>query len=56
MRDAAGSVIAEMNKSGNVKGNAGKTAGCIEGFEYDRIRHVAAYLLLVDNCRFVAGS
>lgn len=55
VRDPGGSVIAEINKSGSVKGNAGRTAGCIEGFRYDRIRHLAAYLILIDKGRFVAG-
>ena len=49
VKDKMGSVIAELNKEGVVKDNAGQSIGVVEGFSYDQIAILAAYFLLVDK-------
>jgi len=48
VKNAQGSVIAEVNKEGAVTGNGGQTAGTVQGFTFDAMMKVAAYVLLVD--------
>ena len=49
IKDAQGSVVAELNKEGVIKDNAGQSIGKVEGFAYEHMNLMAAYLLLVDN-------
>ena len=49
VKDVSGSVIAELNKEGEIKDNAGQSIGKVEGFSYDRLTTMAAYFLLVDR-------
>ena len=48
IKDPQGSVIAELSKEGNVTGNRGQTVGKVEGFAYEHIPKLAAYICLVD--------
>ncbi|KAL1521767.1 hypothetical protein AB1Y20_021421 [Prymnesium parvum] len=54
VKDPQGSVIAELSKEGYITGNRGQTAGRVEGFSYDQIPKLAAYMCLVDMA-FVKG-
>ena len=49
VKDAQGSVVAELNKEGTIKDNAGQSIGAVEGFSYDCMTTLAAYFLLVDT-------
>ena len=49
VKDAQGSVVAELNKEGTIKDNAGQTIGIVEGFTYSKMVTMAAYFLLVDR-------
>ena len=48
VKDAQGSVIAEISKEGSIKNNAGQGVGVFEGFSYELMPTIAAYFLLVD--------
>jgi len=48
VKNPQGSVIAEITKEGSVKGNKSQTAGTIQGFRFEHMVQVAAYVLLVD--------
>ena len=48
IKDPHGSVIAELSKDGVLINNGGVTLGRFEGFSYDQLNVVAAYILLVD--------
>mmetsp|Transcript_46735 Transcript_46735/g.77361 ORF Transcript_46735/g.77361 Transcript_46735/m.77361 type:complete len:610 (+) Transcript_46735:86-1915(+) len=48
VKNPQGSVIAEISKEGVVSGNGGMTAGYIQGFSFESMYKVAAYILLVD--------
>ena len=48
IKDAQGSVIAEISKEGSIKNNAGQGVGVFEGFSYELMPTIAAYFLLVD--------
>ena len=48
VRDGGGSTIAEVSKEGVVLGNSQMQAGWVEGFTYDAMQTLAAYLHLVD--------
>ena len=48
VRNAQGSVVAEVSREGVVSGNSQRTAGYIQGFAFDRMYQLAAYVLLVD--------
>jgi len=54
VKNSQGSVIAEVSKEGFVTGNGGQTAGKVDGFAYDLMTQIAAYILLVDP-DFVSG-
>ena len=54
VKDAMGSVVAEVNKEGIITGNGGQTAGIAEGFSYEAMMTLSAYILLVDEA-FVRG-
>ena len=54
VKDKQGSVVAEISKEGQVIGNGSQTAGVVQGFTFDQMHTIAAYVLLVDP-RFVAG-
>ena len=41
--------VAELNKEGTIKDNAGQSIGAVEGFSYDCMTTLAAYFLLVDS-------
>jgi len=49
IKDGQGSVVAELNKEGVIKDNAGQSIGVVEGFSYSKITTIAAYFLLVDK-------
>ena len=53
IKDAQGSVVAELSKEGSITNNAGRGIGTIEGFEFVKIGTLAAYFLIVDRafCR-----
>ena len=55
VRNSGGSTIAELSKAGAVLGNSQLQAGWVEGFTYDAMQTVAAYLHLVDP-EFTASS
>ena len=55
VRDGGGSTIAEVSKEGVVLGNSQMQAGWVEGFTYDTMQTLAAYLHLVDPA-FTASS
>ena len=55
VRDGGGSTIAEASKEGVVLGNSQMQAGWVEGFTYDTMQTLAAYLHLVDPA-FTASS
>ena len=55
VQDGGGSTIAEISKEGTVLGNSQLQAGWVEGFTYDAMQTVAAYLHLVDP-EFTASS
>ena len=55
VQDGGGSTIAEISKEGTVHGNKQLQAGWVEGFTYDAMQTVAAYLHLVDP-EFTASS
>ena len=48
VQDSGGSTIAEVSKEGVVLGNSQMQAGWVEGFTYDAMQTLAAYLHLVD--------
>ncbi len=48
VKNKLGSVIAEISKDGSVTGNGQRLAGAIEGFKYECMDKVAAYVHLVD--------
>jgi len=48
IKDPQGSVIAELSKEGYVTGNRGQTVGRVEGFGYEMVPKLAAYVCLVD--------
>lgn len=48
VKNAQGSVVAEVSREGVVSGNSQRTAGYIQGFAFDRMYQLAAYVLLVD--------
>jgi len=54
VRNAQGSVVAEVSKDGSVSGNGQRTAGYVQGFTFEAMPRLAAYVLLVDPA-FVAG-
>jgi hypothetical protein len=54
VRNAQGSVVAEVTREGVVSGNGQRTAGYVQGFSFDSMHLLAAYVLLVDS-DFVAG-
>ena len=54
VKNSQGSVIAEVTREGIVSGNGQRTAGYLQGFTYDNMYQIAAYVLLVDS-DFVAG-
>lgn len=54
VKNAQGSVVAEVTREGVVSGNGQRTAGYVQGFTFDRMYLIAAYVLLVDS-DFVAG-
>ena len=49
IKDPNGSVIAELSKDGVLINNGGLTLGRFEGFSYEQLTTVAAYILLVDR-------
>ena len=49
VKDGQGSVVAEMNKEGAIKDNAGQQIGKAEGFKFAQMATMAAYFLLVDK-------
>ena len=55
VRDSGGSTIAEVSKEGVVLGNSQMQAGWVEGFTFDAMQTLAAYLHLVDPA-FTASS
>ena len=55
VQDGGGSTIAEISKEGTVHGNSQLQAGWVEGFTYDAMQTLAAYLHLVDPA-FTAPS
>ena len=55
VRDRGGSTIAEVSKEGVVLGNSQMQAGGVEGFTFDAMQTLAAYLHLVDPA-FTASS
>ena len=55
IRDAAGSTIAALSRSGEVSGHYGARCGTLDGFTYAMLRSAAAYLTLVDAA-FVSGK
>jgi hypothetical protein len=54
VKNAQGSVVAEVTREGVVSGNGQRTAGYVQGFTFDRMYIIAAYVMLVDS-DFVAG-
>lgn len=48
IKDASGSVVAELNKEGVIQDNGGQSIGFIEGFTYHKVPILAAYFLIVD--------
>ena len=48
VQDGGGSTIAEVSKEGVVIGNSQMQAGWVEGFSFDNMQTIAAYLHLVD--------
>ena len=48
VKDALGSVVAELSKEGTITDNGGQSIGKIENFSYVHIATLAAYFLLVD--------
>ena len=48
VKDAQGSVVAEISKEGHVTNNGGQGIGAIDGFSFALIGTLAAYFLLVD--------
>lgn len=48
IKDAQGSVIAELNKEGTITDNGGQSIGVIEGFRFASMAQLAAYFLIVD--------
>lgn len=48
VKDALGSVVAELTKEGTITDNGGQSIGKIENFNYANIATLAAYFLLVD--------
>ena len=48
VKDALGSVVAELTKEGTITDNGGQSIGKIENFSYAHIATLAAYFLLVD--------
>ena len=55
VQDSGGSTIAEISKEGVVLGNSQMQAGWVEGFTFDAMQTLAAYLHLVDPA-FTASS
>lgn len=55
IRDAKGSTIAVLTKTGEVSCHNGSRCGTLEGFGYAMLRSAAAYLTLVDD-GFVSGN
>ena len=49
VKDLMGSVLAEVNAEGVVRGNANMTAGYLEGFSFVQVPTFAAYVLLHDR-------
>ena len=49
VKDALGSVIAELDREGGLKDNSGRTVAKVEGFSYSQLSTMAAYVLLVDR-------
>ena len=52
VKDAQGSVIAELSKEGTITNNGGQSVGTIEGFSYAHMPTLAAYFLIVDPAFF----
>lgn len=48
IKDPQGSVVAELTKEGVVTGNRSQTVGRVEGFKYEHMMRLAAYIFLVD--------
>ena len=49
VKDAQGSVVAELTSAGHVTNNGGQAVGTIEGtFSFSMLKTMAAYFLLVD--------
>lgn len=48
IKNSQGSVIAELSKGGLVMGNRGQTVGRIEGFSFEKMPILAAFIILVD--------
>ena len=55
IKDAKGSVVAEITKEGVLSGNAQTTAGFVQGFTFQSMVTVAAYILLIDP-KLTAGA
>lgn len=52
--DLGGSVVAEISKEGRVSGNGQQTAGKVDGWSFQHMQTLAAFILLVD-ADFTAG-
>ena len=49
VRDPSGSVVAALSRGGALTDHAGQSVGVVDGFGYDRMATIAAYLLLLDR-------
>ena len=56
IKDAQGSVVAEVSKEGAVKNNAGQGVGTVDNFHYGALPTLAAYFLLVDPSFLAAAK
>jgi len=48
LRDGDGNTVAEVNSSGEIKGNAQTNLGRLDPFSYENMNTLALYLLLLD--------
>jgi hypothetical protein len=56
IKNAAGSIIAEIDTSGEIKGNANTLCGRIENFTLHQANHLAAFCLFFDEDNLLEGG